>query len=74
VIERDAAVEASSITMSIVLASEAARALSGSGPVKTVYGTAKNTWAFPPATPGNFTRAPGGPPAAAIYRWGSQWT
>ena len=29
-------------------------------PVKTVYGTAKNTWAFPPTTPGNFTRTPGG--------------
>ena len=28
--------------------------------VKTVYGTAKNTWAFPPTTPGNFTRTPGG--------------
>ena len=29
-------------------------------PVKTVYGTAKNTCAFPPTTPGNFTRTPGG--------------
>jgi len=47
VIEQDAVVEASSIAMSIVLASEAARALSDSGPVKTVYGTAKNTWAVP---------------------------
>ena len=29
-------------------------------PVKTMYGTAKNTWAFPPTTAGNFTRTPGG--------------
>jgi hypothetical protein len=29
-------------------------------PVKTMYGTAKNTWAFPPTTPGNFTRTRGG--------------
>ena len=67
-IERDAAAEASSIAMSIVLAGEAARASSDSGPVKTVHGTAKNTWAFPPATPGNFTRAPGArlrPPSIA---------
>ena len=29
-------------------------------PVKTAYGTAKNTWAFLPTTTGNFTRTPGG--------------